>query len=287
MPQAPSMPTCYRHPHQVAGVICQRCDRPICPQCMNVASVGFHCPECVKQGSQKVYRGPAALAQAAPVVTQVLIGLNVLAFVIGLIDSRGKSLWTAAGGFETNGGLFGPAVVHHPWILITSGFLHAGLVHIGLNMWSLYILGRVLEPIVGRLRFALLYFAAMLAGSLGALLLTPRDLSVGASGAIFGLLGALLVVAQRNHAVQALRQLLFWLGVNFAITLTIPAISKGDHFGGVIGGAAACFAMLEVQERTRSKQAAVAVVCAIGLACAVIAYVLMRSKYGADPLYQL
>ena len=278
-PPPQAVRSCYRHPNQPAGVVCQRCDRPICPQCMHAASVGFHCPECVKQGGQKVYQGPAAF-QNRPLLTQILIAVNITVFVLGVALSKGRAATDLAGRFEADGALFGPLVPSEPWRLVTSGFLHAGIIHIAFNMYALWVLGRILEPAIGRLRFGLVYGASMLTGALGVVLLSPTDVTVGASGAIFGLMGATLVVARRRGASQLVNSLLITMGLNLVLTISIPGISIGGHLGGVLGGVACGFVLLESEQR-RSKEAGIAGVVAIGVGCAVIAFALMQSKYGS------
>src|SRR3546814_43320 len=160
---------------------------------MNQASVGVHCPECTRSSGQKIVRPNQLISR--PIVTQVLIALNVAVFVYGMSLPDGQLTY--------DGGLIGS----HPrvfeafgvadgewWRLVTSGFLHANLIHIGFNCLVLYQLGQVLEPVLGRLRFGAVYFASMLTGSFGVLLLSPDRLTVGASGAVFGLMGAALAV---------------------------------------------------------------------------------------------
>jgi len=233
--------TCYRHPDQQAGVICQRCDRPICPRCMHQASVGFHCPECTKQGAQKVFQGIGSL-RVPPVFTQAIIAINVAIFILGILLAgadgatgrgltemqRDYGLW--AGGIW-NGELYR---------LVTSGFLHAGIIHLGFNMWILWVFGQAVEQMGGKGKSAAIYFLAMFAGGLGALILSPGSLTVGASGAIFGLAGAVLV-GQRAMGVPIRNSpLLGFLVLNAVITLTFSGtISAGGHLGGFIGGALA------------------------------------------------
>ena len=207
---ATAIQTCYRHPDRRAGVTCQRCDRPICPECMTQASVGFHCPECSKRGKQRVYTARTIMGGSRPIVTQALIGINVAVFVLGLGRGSGD-LFSGSNSLINDYGLLGSAFIRHTdgtiapigvaqgeWYrLVTGGFLHAGLLHVGLNMFALWILGSQLEAAVGRLRFGVIYGAALLSGSLGVMILSPHEPTVGASGAIFGLLG-LALAAQRS-----------------------------------------------------------------------------------------
>jgi membrane associated rhomboid family serine protease len=231
--------TCYRHPDRRAGVVCQRCDRPICPDCMRQASVGFHCPECTKSSGQKVVR--AAQLRTRPVVTNVLIALNVAVFAAGLGGGlRTTDSMTVDGGLIgvgrlSTGELIGVAEGEW-WRTITSGFLHANFIHIGFNMFILYQLGNLLEPALGRLRFGLVYAVALLSGSLGVLILDPNHLTVGASGAVFGLMGA-AVAAMRARGIDPFATGLGGtIVLNLALTFAIPNISIGGHVGGLIGG---------------------------------------------------
>jgi membrane associated rhomboid family serine protease len=231
--------TCYRHPDRVAGVTCQRCDRPICPQCMVQASVGFQCPECTHRNPERVISSRSMWAGANdPVVTKVLIGLNVAAFL--LMAALGGSATSPQGGVYENGVIWGPLVADGEWWrVVTGGFLHAGVLHLGMNMFLLWLLGKELEPALGRARFALVYAVSLLGGALGVLVVSPNSPTLGASGAIFGLMGALVVLqlrARQNPWNTGIGGLIV---INVVITFLIPGISIGGHLGGLIAGAAA------------------------------------------------
>ncbi len=231
------MTTCYRHPDRETAVSCSMCARPICPDCMTTTPVGMRCPECAREKT-KVAQGPAASLAGTPYVTFALIALNVLAFFI-TIGSGGGAL-NGEGSFLLDFGLFGPAVDSGEYYrLVSSGFLHAGLIHLGLNMLVLYFLGRLLEPGIGGLRMAAIYFVSMLSGAFGALLLDPNQITVGASGAIFGLMAAAFVIARRRGMQGLSNEIGMLLGINLLITFTIPGISIGGHLGGAVGGALA------------------------------------------------
>ncbi|MCB0972025.1 MAG: rhomboid family intramembrane serine protease [Acidimicrobiales bacterium] len=261
--------TCHWHPDRQAGVICQRCDRPICPSCMHQASVGFHCPECTRSGAQKVYRGPAAF-EVRPILTFVLIGLNVAVFAlvvaIGGASALGGSttsvhvdLALVAKLWQQGDTLYvvplpdttGIGVGEGQWYrLVTSGFLHYGAIHIAFNMYVLYVLGPVLERSTGRLRFGLIYGVSMLGGSLGALLVDPQALTAGASGAIFGLMGA-LVLAYRSMGVRIQDSPVFGiLMLNLVITFLVSGISVGGHVGGLVGGLATGWLFYDLARRS-------------------------------------
>lgn len=282
--------TCYRHPDRVAGIVCQRCDRPICPACMHQASVGFHCPECTKQGAQKVYRGAAAFT-TRPIATQVLIVVNV-AIYIGTILTQNRVGWTnggqllwaggrGTGGLMADGGLVGPLIPDEPWRLLTSGFLHFSPIHVGLNMWVLWILGRFLEPALGRSRFLALYFASLLGGSLGAALL-DQGVTAGASGAIFGLMGAAVLLARDNKIDLMRSGLLPTVGLNLLLTFLIPGISIGGHIGGLVVGGLAGLVLVEGAKRipTQAELTSTVAVWLMGLGVAAAAYLLMVSEHG-------
>jgi membrane associated rhomboid family serine protease len=214
---------------------------------MTPTPVGMRCPECAKQKT-KVRRGAAAMtAGGDPVVTIGLIALNVLVF-IGMSAQGG--IGSAQGHIYINYCLFGPLVHDEPYRLLTGGFLHSGLLHIGFNMYILWFLGQMLEPALGPFRFAALYFGALLAGSFGAVLVTPHSPTVGASGAIFGLMGAAFVM-QYARGIDPMQS---GIGpiilLNLAISL-IPGlnISIGGHIGGLIGGAIAGFLMDQAVQR--------------------------------------
>ena len=200
------------------------------------APVGVQCVECVRQGRARP--SPTQTLRrytSGPVVTYSLIGVNVAIWLLGLLAGPGALLTGSplAGAF----GLFGPAVAAGEWWrLITSGFLHSGLIHVGLNMFVLYILGPGLEHVLGRVRFIALYAAGLTAASLGALLLSPAALTVGASGAIFGLMGA-TIIGQRASGINPWRSgIIGWVVINLIFTVVVPGISIGGHLGGLAGG---------------------------------------------------
>jgi membrane associated rhomboid family serine protease len=183
-------------------------------------------------------RTVAAVRGDEPMVTYVLLGILVLVQV-GAMASGASATGSRLGGSDliADGGLSGPAVADgEVWRLLTSGFLHAGFLHLAFNAFALYVLGTMLEPAVGRLRFGIIYFVSLFAGSFGALVADPNALTVGASGAIFGLMGAAIVV-MRNRGINPMESGLgVWLGINLLFTFAIPGISIGGHIGGLIGG---------------------------------------------------
>jgi membrane associated rhomboid family serine protease len=188
------------------------------------------------------------------VLTYVLIGINVVV-ALGTLLSGASA--TGGGGFGGSPLLIDGAVSRFGvdegeyWRILTAGFLHFGFIHLLFNMFALYILGGMLEPAMGRLRFAIVYFVSLLAGSFGALLLQPTGLTVGASGAVFGLMGAAFVV-MRNRGINPMESGLgLWIGLNLLITFTIPGISIGGHIGGLVGGALAALILFDLRDRVR------------------------------------
>lgn len=228
--------TCYRHPDRETAVSCSSCGRPICPDCMTPTPVGMRCPECARQRT-RVTRGAVTPGRADAPATFILIGLNVVAYLAEIASGSGGVSGTS-GSVIHNFALQGNGVADGEWYrLVTGGFLHAGLFHIGFNMFALFILGRLLEPAIGTPRFVALYFASLFAGSFGALLLSdPAQLTVGASGAIFGLFGAAFVIARGRRLDTIASELGLILLINLALTFGISGISIGGHLGGLAGG---------------------------------------------------
>jgi membrane associated rhomboid family serine protease len=254
------MATCYRHPNRETGVACSNCGRPICPDCMTPTPVGMRCPECARERT-RVVRGPSRPANE-PTATIVLIAINVIAFIAEL--ATGSTMGSGGrGSVVVDGGLWGPAVADGEWYrLVTGGFLHSGIFHIGFNMFFIWVLGGMLEPAIGRARFVALYFTALLSGSLGVMLLDPNALTVGASGAAFGLLGAAIVEARARGIDVWASGLGITAVLNFAITLAIPGISIGGHLGGFVGGIVVAL-LFQQADRMRLPRAASLAACVV------------------------
>ena len=222
---------------------CTRCERPICPDCMRAASVGFQCPACVAEGTRGVREARTTfggrLTDGTARVTYALIGLNVLVFLAGLVLGEGelrRSFGNVAGPavFEPGGAPAGVAVGEY-YRLLTATFLHAGVLHLALNMLALSVLGPPLEQALGRSRFLALYLLAALGGSVTAFVLAEGfTLSVGASGAIFGLFGAYYVVVRRMGGSTS--SIVGLLAVNLVITFALPFIDWRAHLGGLVTG---------------------------------------------------
>jgi membrane associated rhomboid family serine protease len=205
---------------------------------MTVTPVGMRCPECARQRTQVRRIGTGLQAGAAP-ATYVLIAINVAAFVAELVGG-GAASFRGGGELISNAGLNGPAIADGDWWrIVTAAFLHAGPLHIALNMFALFILGTLLEPAIGTPRFLAVYFVSLLAGSFGALLLDPHETTVGASGAIFGLMSAAFIIARHRGLEQLASQIGFYVIINLVFTFGVPGISVGGHLGGLVGGALA------------------------------------------------
>ena len=262
------MEVCYRHKNRETGVHCSNCGRPICPDCMTTTSVGMRCPECANQRTKARTMGSVA-GSGEPTLTYLLIGINVLVFLGAALGGASATGGGGLGGSQllTDGALSRAAVADGEyWRIVTAGFLHAGFFHLLFNMLSLWILGSLLEPAVGRMRFALIYFVSLLCGSFGALLLEPDGLTVGASGAIFGLMAAAAVFA-RNRGLSLMESGLgIWIVLNLVITFTVPNISIGGHIGGLIGGGLAALVLFDLGDQVRLPQLAAPLICgALGL----------------------
>lgn len=232
-PQRPVQPpVCYRHPDRTSYLRCTRCDRYICAECMRSGAVGQQCVECVRASAQPVRRPHLHFGgrqrSGVPVLSYGLIAVNVLAFVVQ----------NTSAGLARDLVLWSPAVAHDGqfYRLVTSAFLHYGLLHLLLNMWALYVVGPGLEQVLGRLRFAALYGLSALGGSVVVYLFAPLNTATaGASGAVFGLFGATFVVGRRLRADVG------WVAVviviNLVFSFSIPNISWQGHVGGLLTGA--------------------------------------------------
>jgi len=236
---------CYRHPDRETRVTCSECGRPICEDCMTFAPVGIRCPDHSgqPQGAARLTQGMrrTSFESSAALVTKVLVGINVAVYLLelamgGQINGTGNEIYT-------NGVLYGPAVAAGDWWrLISAAFLHYGPLHLGMNMLALWWFGAAVEQVLGRGRYLLLYLVSGLAGSAGALVLSPTNLTVGASGAIFGILGAAFVLERQRTYVLGGGAVSI-IALNLAFTLFVPGISIGGHLGGLAGGALGILAL--------------------------------------------
>src|SRR4051812_22927463 len=251
------MATCYRHPQRETGVSCSNCGNPICPDCMTPTPVGMRCPNCARQRTRTASLQSIAVE---PIATYVLLAINVLIFVAAQSSSRPYVEFV----------LFGPAVgAGDWWRLITSGFLHTEMWHIVLNGLALFWLGRMIEPALGHARFVAIYMVSLLCGSLGVMLLDPNSQTLGASGAIYGLLGAAIVMA-RNRNIDLIQSgLIPILVLNLLLTFVFSrggggfTLSIGGHLGGLVGGFIATFVVEELARRGRDSLVPGIVACAV------------------------
>ena len=238
------MARCYRHQDRETGVSCSECGRGICPDCMTFSPVGIRCPDHSGQAN-----GPAGVvrnvqrrsANRPGIVTTTLIVVNVGIYLLQL--AGGASFNGDSGWIYQHGALYGPLVAAGDWHrLITAAFLHYGPIHLGMNMLALWWIGRPLEDYLGPVRYLLLYLVSGLAGSAGALIANPTAVTVGASGAIFGILGGAIVLERQGTYVLG-GSAFTLLVVNIAFTFAVPGISIGGHLGGLVGGALCILAL--------------------------------------------
>ena len=240
---------CYRHPDRETYVSCSECGRGICPDCMTYGPVGIRCPDHATTGGRVSAPRQAArstvrtLSMRGPIVTQTLIGINVALFVLELATGgqlNGTGSWIYEQGVlvstavDSSGQVVGVSEGEW-WRLVTATFLHYGPLHLGMNMLVLWFIGPPLEEYFGHSRYLLVYLVSGLAGSAGALIWSPNALTVGASGAIWGIMGAALVLEARRIWVFG-GQAMGLVIINLAITFFIPGISIGGHIGGLVGG---------------------------------------------------
>ena len=287
--------TCYRHPAVECHVRCTRCERYICPDCMREAAVGFQCPECVREGARSVRQSRTVVGgrvSAVPVVTYVLIAVNVLVYLAELVRPEIVDRFAMVGA-----GLLGPDGEHYLWVdpypagfspeglvdgewyrLLTGAFLHLpptegtfGIAHIVMNMLALWNLGRLVEPMLGRVHYLALYLLSALGGSVLVLLIAPEDAVVGASGAIFGVGAAYYVMARRvgvdmRQVNRFMTGLLLWLVISAVVT------SWEGHLGGLLAGGAVALVFAYVPRGSRRLliQAGACVALAVVLAVAAV-----------------
>lgn len=264
--------TCYRHDDRRAAVRCQRCERAICTSCMTPASVGFHCPSCVGEAGQRVIR-PRDLQTSRPPAVMAIMAVTVVTFLLQgvVIDGLSVEIW---------GLLVGPWVQDGDWWrVVTAGFLHADLIHIGFNMFMLWILGGGLERALGTTRFVIVYFAGLIGGSLAVLLFNFDSAGLGASGAVLGLAGASVAVLRANG--RSIRETPFGglLLFNLLLPILSPMISFWAHAGGAVFGFVAAWLMVSLPAQLgrpeRDGTIAAAALCVVLYAAALVAPTLL------------
>lgn len=281
---------CYRHPDRQSFVLCQRCLRTVCPECQTQGAVGVICPECLadqrksqtpaQRKAQRRWTRPraATVTGARPIVTQVIVAITALVYLIQLIPGAGEvvtaalRLWPPLlypGLFPQLGGAF------EPWRLLTVALVHSSFLHLGLNMLVLWMIGQSLEPLLGRRRYLALYLLSALGGSVAVVLLSFVTPVVGASGAIFGLFGALLVIGR--HVGANITGIAIVLGINLVIGF-IPGfnVSWQAHLGGLITGAVVAFVYTRTRApRQRTLQIALLAAVTAGLVALLLVPVLL------------
>ncbi|MFE6834459.1 rhomboid family intramembrane serine protease [Streptomyces sp. NPDC057705] len=261
------LPGCYRHPDRDTGISCTRCERPICPECMISASVGFQCPECVREGSGTGHRPTAnaprtiaggVVAADPHLVTKILIGINVLVFLVGAIDPALAVQLELIGRYREFAYVPGPVEgvstgEYHR--LLTSVFLHTQLWHLAGNMIALWVIGGPLEAALGRARYLAVYLLSGLGGSaLVYLVSAPNTPTLGASGAVFGLLGATVVLVRRlRYEMRPVIVMVVLMLVLTFVPLGGISVSWPAHVGGLVTGALVGLGMLTpTSGRTRT-----------------------------------
>ena len=250
---AGGLAACVRHPDRPTGLSCTRCGRPACVDCLREASVGYQCVDCVAESGRTVRRGTTiagARPIAKPVVVPILIALNAAVFLLTVVQARslngndGSDLfgrWSLVPGLVANG---------EWWRVVTAGFLHFGPLHLLFNMLALWVIGRDIELILGRTRFITVYLVSLLGGSAAALVFYGSRAEVaGASGAVFGLMGGLVVLMRRMRAPMS--QIIMLIAVNIAISIVLPGVSLIGHLGGLVVGAIATAIMVYAPARNR------------------------------------
>ncbi|WP_067843411.1 rhomboid family intramembrane serine protease [Nocardia lijiangensis] len=253
----PPAPTCVRHPNRPTGLACTRCGRPACPDCLRPASVGQHCVDCVREaGSQvrpvRTVAGAPVTASATPLVTYGLISLNVLFYGITAVQASSLAENYRSELF-LRWALIPRLVAEGDWFrVIGSGFLHWGPLHLALNMFALYVVGIQLEPFLGRARMLAIYLVALIGGSAGGMLLEPvNTIGAGASGAVYGMFGAVavLLIRLRMNATQ----ILVIIAINVLLSLSLSGVSLWVHLGGLVAGTLATMGVLFLPQWVHTK----------------------------------
>ena len=275
------MPACYRHPGRETNVACSNCGRPICPDCMTTTPVGMRCPDCARQRT-RVHRAPAGLGSGAATVTKGAMALCVAGFLAQLAGGMDLVDGSPAGTVTVDFGLLGFGASGQAldligvgegeiYRIVTGGLLHSGVIHLGLNMLALYFLGSLLENGIGAWRFAGIFIVSLLGGSLGALILSPESLTVGASGAVFGLMAAAFLEARNRGLDDVASQIGFYVVINLVFTFSVPNISIGGHIGGLLAGGALTLLLASIRRARgpRARPVEIGAMVAFGAALAV------------------
>ncbi|MEJ2886756.1 rhomboid family intramembrane serine protease [Actinomycetospora aeridis] len=273
-------PHCVRHTDRPTALACTRCGRPACPDCLRPAPVGAHCVDCVAEANRAAAStrprgvgGGRQRTDARPVVTTTLVAVNLVVFVLTALSAG--SVWEnyASPWVEATWLVPDDVAAGQWWRLVTAGFLHIGPLHVAFNMVALWVLGRDLELVLGRLRFSLLYGVSLLGGSVAVVLFgDPSRPVAGASGAVFGLMGALLVVLRRLQLNQG--PALLTIGINVVLSFTIPGLSLLGHLGGLVTGVLVAAVLVHGPARSRPAAGLLAVG---GIVVVLVVLVAVRS----------
>ncbi|MDX8032114.1 rhomboid family intramembrane serine protease [Lentzea sp. BCCO 10_0856] len=263
----PETPVCTRHTDRPTRLRCTRCDRPMCPECLRDASVGMQCVDCVNEGQRSVRRprtlAGAEVSNSRPIITQVMIALNVLAYVVTVAQSGSPMNNSRSGLFTATSMIPDLTANGEWWRIVTSGFMHFGLIHLALNMAALYVVGTIVEQELGKLRYSAVYFLSLLGGSAAAFFFgTVCQQLAGASGAVFGLMGALLIVFKRQK--RDISTIVVIVGINLVSNLFTNASLLG-HLGGFVIGGLLTLAMVRAPAQNRNLYQIGAVVAAVVL----------------------
>lgn len=266
---------CYRHPDRQSYVLCQRCGRTICGECQTPAPVGVICPECMRESrASGPHTRPETIRRIGylgrsgqPVMTYAIMAVCVFVYILQSIPGLGSHITDAllyAGVFSYPSGTVIDASFE-PWRLLTSVFVHGSILHIALNMYTLWVFGQILEPLIGKWRYLALFLISGVAGSVGMLVLAPNTGAIGASGAIFGLFGALVVIQRKLGG--PVRQLIVLIAINLALgffPIFGVQIAWQAHVGGLVGGLVAGVIMAETR-RLSQRPLQIGLLSALGL----------------------
>lgn len=284
-PQQPPVQVCARHTDRPTGLACTRCGRPACPECLRPASVGQHCVDCLRADQRstppvRTVSGSVAARSSAPFVTYTLIALNIVVYAVTAAQSRSLMGNERGSALFVDWVMYPPAVAGGEWFrVIGSGFLHYGLIHLLLNMFALYIVGRDIELALGRARYLAVYLISLLGGSAAVMLLAQNSLTAGASGAVYGLFGAITVILIRLR--QNPNNMLILIAINVFISFSLPGISLWGHLGGLAAGTLATLGIMFlpawVRARTPERARLVGVVALVALTVAALVVIVLAA----------
>jgi len=294
-PPAPTIEVCYRHPDVQTRVHCTRCERPICPDCMIPAPVGFQCPECVEEARREFRKGPGRPFRGGISVTKALLVAIAIPFVIEIVVGGPRALFDPSAQLLFDLGAMAPPAVANGqfWRLFTAMFLHAGLLHVALNAYFFWLFGRVVESVFGRTWMLLIFLVSGFLASVASYAFGPvLTLAVGASGAISGVFGAFIAYNYRRRHLAAnaanLRMALTVIVLNAFIAIAYSSIDWRAHVGGLVAGLALGYLAddaVPARQRAVARFAGVATLLALGIALVVWRTAEIRSLPGFDQFF--